>query len=415
MTETVDAPRFARRFTAWLPEPGPIRTIVLVSLVSSVGMGLYLSGSALYFVRCVGLSATQVGVGLSCGGIAGLVLGVPIGHLADSYGPRLVTRALTALLAVLLLAATQVHSFGTVLVVLSLLGVVEAGADIGRSAIISALVASQDRVRVSAYSRSVFNAGFSLGVLAAGVAIGVDSRPAYLSLMLGNALTAVCCWLLYSRLPRIPGNRADEDAPSMTRALRDLPYVAVAQVTGVTRLGSTVLTVGLPLWVAGHTAAPRPLAAWLIGVNTLLVVALQVRAARGATTVTAVTRLQLYAFASLTLACAGAAFTGNLARWPAVALLVVVTVLVTLGELWGESSRWLLRYELAPDAAQGQYGGVFQLGTALPTVAGPAMVTALTDHLTVTGWLVIGAVFAAGAALTRPSILWAQRTRTPRE
>ena len=415
MTPTVESPRLIRRFTAWLPEPGPIRIIVLISLISSVGMGLFMSGSAVYFVRSVGLSPTQVGVGLSCGGMAGLALGVPIGHLADSYGPRLVTRALTAVLAVLLVAATQVHSYGPVLAILCLLGVVEAGTDVGRGAIISALVGAQDRVRVSAYSRSVFNAGFSLGVLAAGVAIGVDTRPAYLSLMLGNALTAIACWLLYSRLPRIPGNRDGDDKPSITLALRDLPYVAVAQVTGMTRLCATILTVGLPLWVVEHTDAPRPLAAWLIAINTLLVMALQVRAARGATTVTAVARMQLYAFVALMLACLAAAFTGNLGRWPAVALLVVLTVLLTMGELWGESARWLLRYELAPDSAQGQYGGVFQLGTALPTVAGPAMVTALTDHLTVVGWLVMGAVFAAGAALTRPSIAWAQRTRTSGE
>lgn len=415
MTETAESPRSTRRFGSWLPEPGPIRIIVLISLISSVGMGLFMSGSAVYFVRSVGLSPTQVGVGLSCGGVAGLALGVPIGHLADSYGPRLVTRALTAFLAVLLVAATQVHSYVLVLVILTLLGVVEAGTDVGRGAIISALVGAEDRVRVSAYSRSVFNAGFSVGVLAAGVAIGVDNRPAYLSLMLGNALTAISCWVLYARLPQIPGNRADEDSPSMMLALRDLPYVAVAQVTGLTRLGAAVLTVGMPLWVVEHTDAPRPLAAWLITINTLLVVLLQVRAARGATTVAAVTRLQLYAFVALVLACVAAAFTADLGRWPAVALLVVVTVLLTMGELWGESARWLLRYELAPDSAQGQYGGVFQLGTAVPTVAGPAMVTALTDHLTLAGWLVIAAVFAVGVVLTRPSIAWAQRTRVTEE
>lgn len=411
MTQTLSNVPPVRRLTAMLPEPGPVRVIVLISLISSVGMGLYMSGSAVYFVRSVGLSASQVGIGLSGAGLAGLALGVPIGHLVDRYGPRLVTRAVTGLTVVLLIAATQVRSFGAVMVVLCLLGVVEAGADVGRGAILSAVVGPGDRVRVSAYNRSVFNAGFSIGVLAAGLAIGIDTRPAYLCLMFGNALTALVCWLLYSRLPRLPGNRGDDRAPSIMLALRDLPYVAVAQVTGLVRLGETVLTIGLPLWVVTHTRAPRPLAAWLIVINTVLVMFLQVRAARGATTITGVLRLQSYAFVSLMLACAVTAFTGNAARWPAVALLVIVTVLVTMGELWGESARWMLRYELAPDSAQGQYGGVFQLGTAVPTVAGPAMVTALTAHLTVVGWLMIGAVFAVGAALTWPSIRWAERTR----
>ena len=331
-----------------LPEPGPVRVIVTVSLVSSVGFGLYLSGSAVYFVRSVGLDPVQVGVGLSVAGLAGLPFGILVGRLADRFGSREVTLVLCAAQAVFLLAATQVRSFAAFLVVIVLLGCTESGTDVGRQAIISAVLEGADRVRVSAYSRSVFNAGFTVGVLAAGIAIGVDTRLGYMLLLLGNAATATAVCLLYLRLPRLPGARA---GPAGWSALRDVPYLLLAQTSGLTRLGGTVLSIGLPIWVVTHTEAPRPVAAWLIGVNTVLVMLLQVRASRGASTLAGATRLQRWSFVALALTCVVAGLAGGVSRWPAVALLVLAALLVTLGELWGESARWLLRYEMAAPTA----------------------------------------------------------------
>ena len=187
----------------------------------------------------------------------------------------------------------------------------------------------------------------------------------------------------------------------------------VAQTSGLTRLGGTVLTIGLPIWVVTHTEAPRPVAAWLIGVNTVLVVLLQVRASRGASTVAGATRLQCWSFGALALTCLAAGLSGMVSRWPAVALLVFAALLVTLGELWGESARWWLRYEMAAPTAQGEYGGVFQLGTAVPAIAGPALVTALPDRLELAGWLGVAAVFLVGWVLTRPAVRWAERSRDP--
>lgn len=41
----------------------------------------------------------------------------------------------------------------------------------------------------------------------------------------------------------------------------DVPYLVVAQVSGIVRIGPTALAVGLPLWLVVHTDAPRALAA----------------------------------------------------------------------------------------------------------------------------------------------------------
>ncbi|WP_431783457.1 MFS transporter [Streptomyces chumphonensis] len=401
----------SRRLARLLPEPGPARLIVLVSLIGSIGLGLYISGSAVYFVRSVGLSPTEVGFGLSAAGLAGLALGVPIGHLADRYGPREVTLSLVALQAVLLVSATQVTSFAGFLVVIVGLGVAESGADVGRQAVLSGLVRPDQRVAVSAYSRAVFNGGFSVGVLAAGVAISVDTQAAYASLMLGNAATALVGCLLYLRMPRVSGSARTKDSASGLTALRDLPYLTMSLVSGIMMLGDVILTIGLPLWLVTHTEAPRAAAAWLIGINTVMVMLLQVRMARGADHLAGAKRLHNWGFLAIMAACLLAAPSGSLSTWPALAMLALTTVSLTLGELWGQSARWNLRYDLALATAQGQYGGVFQLGTALPKVFGPLMVTALTDGLGGTGWLLIGAVLGVATLFSPMTLRWAERTR----
>ena len=45
-----------------------------------------------------------------------------------------------------------------------------------------------DRVKVSAFLRSVNNAGFAIGATLAGVVVAIDTRPAYLALPIGNVV-----------------------------------------------------------------------------------------------------------------------------------------------------------------------------------------------------------------------------------
>ena len=408
------------RLVAWiarlLPEKGPIRVLTLSSLIASVGSGLYISGSAVYFVSYVKLSPTQVGIGLSIGGLGGLLLGPALGRAADRIGARSATMIFTAAQVVLLVGAGLVHSFGPFLVIIVLLGVAESGEAVSRGALVAVVVGREQRVRLSAHMRSVWNLGFTLGVLLAGLALALNTKPAYLSLIWGHALVMLVVLALYLRVPA-DVRSADGRRPRAARQspLRDLPYLMVAQVSGITRLGETVFTVAMPLWIVKHTDVPRALAAWIIGLNTIMIVLFQVRAARGAEDVPGAVRIQRLSFLALAFACLFAAFTGMLPTVAAIAVLVLVVVMITLGEMWGEAARWCFRYELAPPHAQGQYGGVFRLGQFVPAAVGPLLVTSLTDGLGLTGWLIIAGVFIAGLLVNRPVVAWAVRTRPSEE
>ncbi|HKE77683.1 MAG TPA: MFS transporter, partial [Solirubrobacteraceae bacterium] len=110
-----------------LPRERPVRLLAASTLVNTLGKGLYLTGSALFFTRSVGLSPAAVGVGLTISGLLGMVAGVALGHVSDRVGPREVTLALLGVEAVTVALFVFVHSFAAFLVVACLAAIGERG------------------------------------------------------------------------------------------------------------------------------------------------------------------------------------------------------------------------------------------------------------------------------------------------
>ena len=392
--------------------PRHVKTVLIVSFLSSLGAGLYVTGSSVYFVRSVGLSPVQVGFGLSAAALLGVTAGIPIGRLADSRGARNVTVTLLVFAIPVLIALTQVRSFWSFLPAAAVFGVLLMGSDVGLSALMAELVGSAGAARLAVYARSAFNVGFSVGLLGAGVIIAIGTRSAYLFLFTGDGITiALTCCLMLVRFPPTRSEPAQDTGKPRQSALRDLPYLLVAQISGLTRLGDTILTVGIPLWIVTRTTAPRALAAWLLVANTLLVAALQARVTRHVDNPQGAARIQRWGFIALMLACLVISPSAHLVAWLAVTTLLAGTVALTFGEMWGEGAWWFLRYSLAPQTAQGAYGGVFALGQAIPGVIGPVLVTALGVDLGAAGWIMLAVIFLLCAVLGQWPVRWAEARR----
>jgi len=60
----------------WPPSTA-LRVLILTSLVRSLGTGVVVTVSTLYFVRQVPLSPAEVGLALSCAAVAALLVGYP--------------------------------------------------------------------------------------------------------------------------------------------------------------------------------------------------------------------------------------------------------------------------------------------------------------------------------------------------
>ncbi|GLW56069.1 MFS transporter [Kitasatospora phosalacinea] len=382
-----------------------------IGLIDAIGTGMYLAGSALFFTKVVGLTASQVGIGLSVAGVLGLAAQPVIGWLADRWTPRKLLLLLNLYRACGFIAYVFADDFLSFLLIAAFLGVGEQAVFPIYQALAEQLAGADGRVAMMARMRVVFNVGFTLGGLLASIAIAVGTREAFSAIVLGNAASFVAAALLLSRLrlrnPAAPaGQQAGQKAkksPLRLVALRDLRYLAVAAVNGVLVLHIALLGIGVPLWVSEHTDAPKALVGLLLVVNTVLAVLFQVRASAGTENVAGGVRAMHRAAAALVGACALFALAGSdLPVAAVVAVLLLGLVLLTAGELYQSAGGWGLSYALAPDHSRAEYLATFNLGTSAQFVLGPTIVTVGVIGSGTAGWGVLGVVFLLAGALVGP-------------
>jgi hypothetical protein len=384
-----------------LPPSGPARPLAVAYLVDGVGTGLWLATSVLYLTRSVGLTAAQVGVGLSVGGVAGLVGTVPLGRFADRRGLRGVCVGLTLAQGGLMAGYLAVHSMVPFVLVTALFALAQRGGNAIRNALLGAVVGPAARLPVRAYCRSAANVGLSLGALAAAPVLAVDSRAGYLTAILANAASFL---LVAAALAGLPTPAPAAARRSGLGALRDGRYVAMTVLTGLLALHKPVLTVAVPLWVASQTAAPRSLVSVLLVINTVLTVGLQVPLSRGAGTRPGALRVLRRSGLTLAASCVLLAAASGRSAGPAIALLVVGVAVLTVGELWQSAGGWELSYDLAPDDAQGEYQAAYSMLNGVRDSVGPVVVTAALASGGVGGWLALAVGFAAVGTVLGPVI-----------
>jgi MFS family permease len=385
------------------------------TLVSTFGNGLFMTLSALYFTRIVGLSVTQVGVGLTAAGAMGVLASVQFGPVTDRVGARRLFTILLVLDALGTATMSVVTAFWSFLLVAAVTTACDRGASTARAAMYADVLPPETRTAARAFLRAVTNVGIGAGSATAAIALHVDTRAAYVTAILADALTFLAAAAI---LRGLPDSRAARD-PDVARvrmpnpALRDRPYLLVTGLNSVVALQFTILEVGLPLWIVNHTHAPRVMVAATLLLNTVLVVLFQVRAARGVTDVATAGRVMRRGALLLAAAWILVACCAGLPGWAAAVLLLGALVVETAGEVLSSAAGWELSYVLADDRYHGAYQGVFNGGWAASSMLGPVIVTATALHLGFGGWAILAAVFAASGLAVPPVAAWAAARRAP--
>jgi MFS family permease len=390
-----------------------MRLLAVTTLVTTFGSGLFYTTSALFFTRIVGLSVAQVGVGLTIAGLCGVLAGMPFGHLADRRGARRLLVVLLVLEGLATLAFVAVDSFAAFVLVASAAAVCDRGGSTVRNALIALAVPEGERVRGRALLRSLTNVGIGCGTAVAALALHFDSRPAYVTLIVADTCAFMIAAALLTRLPRATADARAPGAGAAPRllALRDRPYLAVTVLFGLVSFQFGIFELGLPIWVAEHTSAPRTVVAAALLVNTALIVCLQVRASRGTEEAPGAARACAWAGLLLGGACVLYAAAAELPAAGAVGLLLIAVVVQTGGELLSSAGGWGLSYALARPEAPGQYQGVFNSGFGAAIMLSPLVVTLLPLTLGWWGWIALGALFAVSGAALVPVTRWAERSR----
>lgn len=398
-------------FAELIPAKGPERVLAFGTLINTIGNGLFFTVSVLYFTRSVGLSAYQVGLGLTIAGAVGLLASVPGGHLADRIGPRNVAIYTRLAECILMAFYAFVDTFTSYLVLVVAISVFEAAGHSMRGALIARFGGPEGRVRLRAVLRAVTNLGMTFGALFGGLALAIDTKVAYQGAILLNAATiaaAAVSLLWLENLPPLPEAQDNK----MTLALRDKPYVALTALNAVLSLHFMVLEIAIPLWISEHTTAPRWLVAVVLIINTAVVTLFQVRASRGSEDIrhaaTVLRNASVVIAVALMIYASAALFVSPVI---AAVVLCVGAFVHVYGELRQSAGSWGIGFGLPPEHAQGQYQGVWSLGFSFSNMIAPLLLTAVVIAHEIVGWALLAAIFLVAGSLAKPLTSWALRAR----
>jgi MFS family permease len=398
-----------------------VRSLAGQSVISAFGEGAFLTGSAVFFTIIVGLSAQQVGLGLSIAALTRFAMSVPLGKLADRIGPKQMWQLTSAIEAALYAAWPLLTGWWPFVAMMVVMAVVEAGRRNGRGAYSLAVFAREERVRSQAYLRAARNVGYTFGALAAGLALATNSDDVVRSVPLVTAALLALNALWVFRLPDLapatrrgphrdsPLEQAVEHAGEKRSALHNRGFFLMSVCNGVLGTHGVLLNVVIPLWLVQETDAPHVLLAWLFGTNTVMAVFLQVAAARGVTDVRRSLRAQYRGAACFVLSCAIVLVTHDTVGWVTIALVWIGHVTVTGSELFQSAGMWGLVSELSDPDRLGEYQGVSGLGYTMGDVWAPALYTFLAMTWGAPGWILIAAIVVLAALGIGPSSHAAER------
>jgi MFS family permease len=394
-----------------VPVDPSLRIMAAATLVNTFGNGALLTTFALYFTRVVGLRPTQVGLALSAAALAGLLVQVPAGHVADLRGPRRVLQLLTFGDGVVMLGLLFARSVWALVAIMAIISVFDRGAGAVRSGYVARLAEGGKGVAFKAYLRAMTNVGISLGAMFGGLALWVDANWAYLAVFALDAATCIASSIWLGRLPHIrPAPPRGPGEPRMA-VLHDLPYVVITVLSGLTAMHFVVMELALPLWIAQYTSAPRSMVAITLMINTVCVALLQVRLTRGIDLVGPSARAMARSGLWIAGGFALIALASGQPSWLAITFLCVGTLVHVVGEMTGSAGQWGVQMGLAPRERQGQYQGFAGMGFSLSRMVAPTLITVLCLQWGRPGWFVLGAVIALASALMVPAAAWALRSR----
>ena len=406
------------RLDRFLPPTPLARRLSVQSVLFAVGEGTFITGSAVFFTQIVGLSAGQVGIGITVAGLVSFVLSIPLGRLADRFGPKRMW-ALSAFASAFLYGVWPlIDGFAAFIAMMIVLEIVQTAGWSGRGAYTIDVFPREERVQSQAFMRAALNIGFTIGALAGGLALAFDNDDIVRVVPLFTAAVLLLNALYITQLPDAahdkPAPVVEElttlkPEPTGPSALRNRGFLALNVCDGVLGTNQVLLNIVIPLWLVQETDAPRVLLAWLFGTNTVMAVLLQVAAARGVDSVAKSLRAARISSAFFVLSCLIVLVTHDTVGWVTIALVWLGHVTVTGAELFQSAGHWGFMSDLSDPERLGEYQGAANLGSTVGHIWAPAAYTYLAIEWGAEGWLVIAGIVGLATIGMGPAARSAER------
>jgi MFS family permease len=401
----------ASRLARMLPPTPLARKLSVQSVLFAIGEGTFLTGSAVFFTQIVGLSAAQVGLGLTVAGVVSFFFAVPLGKLADRVGPKRMW-AMGAFGGASVYAVWPfIDGFTAFLAVMVVHQIIETAGWSGRGAYTLDVFPREERVQSQAFMRAALNIGFTLGALIGGIALAFNNDDVVRAVpwLTGAILAANALYI--TRLPDAEHDEAPATADQLVNAgaLRNKGFLILSACDGVLGTNQVLLNIVIPLWLVEETDAPRVLLAWLFGTNTVLAVCLQVAAARGVDSVDRSLRASRISAVFFVASCGIVLVTHDTIGWVTISLVWLGHVTVTGAELFQSAGHWGFMSELSDPQRRGEYQGASQLGGTAGSVWAPAVFTFLAMTWGTPGWITIAAIVVLATLAMGPAARAAER------
>jgi MFS family permease len=383
------------------------------SLLFALGEGTFMTGSAVFFTKIVGLSAAQVGLGLTIAGVASFLAALPMGKLVDVFGPKKMWAVSAAGQAAMFSVWPLITDFTGYLAMAVGMEVIGALGQAAYGAYTIDVLPPDERVKSRAYMYSALNVGFTLGSLVGGVALAFHSLDVLHALPWFTAAAFLVNAAAITRLPKAPHDeRTREDRKVKVAGpgpLRNVGWLLTTFFSGVFWTNQVLLNVVIPLWLVQETDAPRVLLAFLFGTNTVMCIFLPMAAARGVTDVPTALRAVRISSTFFVLSCLITLVTHDTVGLVTIVLVWLGHVTVTGAELYLSAASWSFEAELMDPRQRGAYQGAAGLSSTLGKVWAPAVYTFLAMNWGATGWLVIAGIVVVATVLVHPSTRLARR------
>lgn len=391
--------------------------LVLALCIDAIGTGLAGPLVLLYLTIVVGLPVATAGLVVTGSGVISLAVPAVAAAVAGRFTPRTIVIFALILQAIgtagLLLAAMPAGRALPILVGCCLLTAV--GGRAFWSSIFALVADAADAAGAEAkeswfaLSGMTQGVGFAVGALIAGALLIIPGSLPYVIALAVNSASMIIAAVLLARDPghqRRAAPTDDNDDHETGQVHRDRPYLLLIAANTLFAFCSTILGVGLPLYVVQGLEAP----AWLIGpllaLNTVIGATCQGLAVRATNRFR---RIRVLVVAGLIWAVWGVvtAVLGLAPVWLVIPGLIMSVLVYSIAELIHAPVSMGLASDAAPQASRAGYLSWFQYSFALATIAAPgafAVAFATAPELpwlitSIIGLLGCAAIIAAGRGL----------------
>lgn len=390
----------ARRRVA-LPA-GPAGRLALATGIDWAGTGVWLTTSTVLLVRVVHLHPTQVGFGLTAGGLLGLAAVWPVTTATRRLGARRVAITVQVLRGLFALSFLAVHSAVAFYLAAALVAIVDRPATSVNQILVSRYVPREQRTAALAVMHVASNSGLMTGSLLASAALLLPSRASLDAVVIANSLSFfVAAWQV-GRAAAGQETGTEETAGAGTPAAEanskwlNWRFLLVTFGCAVLALLFPLFNVEIPLWLTTRTTAPAVTVSALFLLNNILVVAFQARLTRRATSIRNGARAGALAGACVMCTCGVLAPLPGLVTWAAIAGFVVAALFLAAGEMNQGSAAWTLSFGLSPPEDKTRPLALFNTGQAAAFVLGPALCTSAVAWAGRAGFAILAGIVAIG-------------------